>query len=178
MTQSHSQQLSHLNMGLTSGCFMLWLRRTTVCCDCSHPEFLYMAFLTTEIKLDTLTICHLWRPHWFSVNKSSSANQSCGASLSGWSMIRYGTVTLRVVPPGWIWSLRLWSKTSLSRWMPPFFFSSDVINLVSYKQHFESSHFLFQPSTLHNVTCWIQNLRKKGFRCHRPILCFILYLKI
>lgn len=42
-------------------------------------------------------------------------HQSCGASLSGWSMIRYGTVTLRVVPPGWIWSLRRWSSTSLSR---------------------------------------------------------------
>lgn len=37
----------------------------------------------------------------------TNAYQSCGASFSGWSMTRYGTVTLSVVPPGWIWSLRL-----------------------------------------------------------------------
>lgn len=63
-------------------------------------------------------------------NGSRASHQSWGASLSGWSMIRYGTVTLRVVPPGWIWSLRRWSSTSLSRWMPCFFLSSDVTNLV------------------------------------------------
>lgn len=44
-------------------------------------------------------------------------------------MTRYGTVTLSVVPPGWIWSLRLWSRTSLSRGMPCFFLSSEVRNL-------------------------------------------------
>lgn len=44
-------------------------------------------------------------------------------------MTRYGTVTLSVVPPGWIWSLRLWSRTSLSRGMPCFFLSSEVTNL-------------------------------------------------
>lgn len=58
-----------------------------------------------------------------------NAHQSCGASFSGWSMTRYGTVTLSVVPPGWIWSLRLWSRTSLSRGMPCFFLSSEVTNL-------------------------------------------------
>lgn len=57
-------------------------------------------------------------------------HQSWGASLSGWSMTRYGTVTLSVVPPCWIWSLRLWRRTSLSRGMPCFFLSSDVTNLV------------------------------------------------
>lgn len=72
-----------------------------------------------------------------------NAHQSWGASFSGWSMIRYGTVTLRVVPPGWIWSLRLWSRTSLSRWMPCFFFSSDVTNLAR-DQQVKASHVLPQ----------------------------------
>lgn len=76
-----------------------------------------------------------------SQTSEKNAHQSWGASFSGWSMIRYGTVTLRVVPPGWIWSLRLWSRTSLSRWMPCFFFSSDVTNLARDRQ-VKASHVL------------------------------------
>lgn len=106
------------------------------------------------------------------------AHQSCGASFSGWSMIRYGTVTLSVVPPGWIWSLRLWSRTSLSRWMPCFFFSSDVTNLILCKQKFVPSHFMHcspLPNNEGQRLCTAVMVSKKSSCCkaHWILLVFI-----